>query len=93
MTKRVRFSVGLPRTLVLYRADEGWRYTLSMDRGVVDGALKGAPAEAPLFEAQTAARDFVERWVGGRCVLSWRDGDIPQVWTGDVVEFVPAVPT
>jgi hypothetical protein len=71
------------RVLVLYNAEDEWRYAIYSDVGVVDGVLDGLPGSAAAEEAQTALLTRVADVTGRRYSATW-DAQAPHRWTADL---------
>ncbi len=82
---------GTPKTLVLHRTPDRWRFALYFEPpgGIADGALDHpAPTCAP-EAAQTALHRRAEELTHRRLELSWQPTDQPDQWTGAVTKAGP----
>ncbi|WP_190160512.1 hypothetical protein [Streptomyces litmocidini] len=79
-----RDSLGTPKTFVLYRTPDVWRYAMYFSGGIVDGYLAEPKADSELAEAQTAAHDKAEELAGRPLAIRWEASDKPGWWMGAI---------
>ncbi|WP_460363469.1 hypothetical protein [Actinocorallia lasiicapitis] len=78
---------GDPKTVVLYRTSDRWRYAICFARGdILDGFLQQVDVSDALEEAQSALRGMVKDLIQRDVQLAWQPADELDWWTGVVVE-------
>ncbi|MGW5779141.1 hypothetical protein [Streptomyces sp. NPDC003863] len=87
-----RDRLGTPRSFVLYRTPDLWRYAVHFSGGIVDGYLVQPCADSEIREAQTAALAKAEELAGQPLKIAWEPSDKPDRWTGTVTTG-PSEPT
>ncbi|MBB4986732.1 MULTISPECIES: hypothetical protein [Streptomyces] len=80
--KHWRDRLGTPKTFVLYRTPDVWRFAVYCAGGIVDGYLDQPGAGSEPGEARTAAHAKAEELVGRPLTISWEESDKPGWWTG-----------
>jgi hypothetical protein len=71
------------RVLVLYSAEDEWRYAIYSDVGVADGVLDGLRGSAAPEQAQTALLSRVVDVTGRHYSATWDEHE-PHRWTADL---------
>jgi hypothetical protein len=81
-----RSTFGAPRTLVLYRTPERWRFALYFEGagGVLDGALDRPAPDGEPGAAQAALHRRAEELTHRELEVRWQPGGEPDWWTGAV---------
>ncbi|MFD7963012.1 hypothetical protein ACFV5J_19640 [Streptomyces zaomyceticus] len=82
--KHWRDRLGAPRTFVLYRTPDVWRYAVSCAHGIADGYLAEPGADSVPGEARTAAHAKAEELAGRPLTIHWEPSGRPGCWTGDI---------
>ncbi|MEU7122919.1 hypothetical protein [Streptomyces zaomyceticus] len=82
--KHWRDGLGAPRTFVLYRTPDVWRYAVYFCHGIVDGYLTEPGADSEPGEARTAAHAKAEVLAGRPLTIHWEASGRPGSWTGDI---------
>ncbi|MER7511769.1 hypothetical protein ABTX82_25930 [Streptomyces lavendulae] len=83
--------IGTPKTLVLYRTPERWRYAVYFEApvGFADGYLAHpAPTSGP-GTAQSALHRRAEELTHRELEVCWQPADQPDCWTGAVTKAGP----
>ena len=82
--KHRRDGFGTPKSFVLYRTPDVWRYAMYFSGAIVDGYLAQPSAGSEPGEAQTAAHDKAEELAGRPLTISWEASGEPGWWTGTI---------
>ncbi|MEV7778476.1 hypothetical protein [Kitasatospora sp. NPDC088351] len=84
-------TFGTPRTLVLYRTPDRWRYAVYFEnpRGIADGALDRPAVSCEPETAQAAMRLKAAELTCRELDVDWAATDQPGWWTGAVTRVGP----
>lgn len=82
--KHWRDGFGTPKTFVLYRTPNVWRFAMYFSGAIVDGYLAHPSTDSEPGDAQTAAHGRAEDLAGRPLTISWEASDKPDWWTGAI---------
>lgn len=81
-----RATFGEPKTLVLYRTPEQWRFAVHLAAGgIFDGYLGEPDSHCEPALAQVALEQRAGELSGRVLRVLWRAADKPDWWTGEVI--------
>ncbi|MFD6363670.1 hypothetical protein ACFWFX_28080 [Streptomyces roseolus] len=82
--KHWRDGFGTPKTFVLYRTPDVWRFAMYFSGAIIDGYLAQPSADSEPGAAQSAAQGKAEDLAGRPLTISWESSDEPGWWTGTI---------
>lgn len=84
-------TFGTPKTLVLYRTPDRWRFAIYFEApgGTADGALDHPAPSGEPETAQAALHRRAEELTHRQLEVSWQPTDRPDWWTGVITTVGP----
>ncbi|MFF7436651.1 hypothetical protein [Streptomyces sp. NPDC008122] len=82
--KHWRDGFGTPKSFVLYRTSDAWRYAMYFSGAIVNGYLAQPSSGNEPGKAQTAAHGKAEELAGRPLTISWEASGEPGWWTGTI---------
>ncbi|MFE7529512.1 hypothetical protein ACFU7Y_27880 [Kitasatospora sp. NPDC057542] len=84
-------GLGTPKTLVLFRTPDQWRYAVHFEApgGFADGFLDRPAPSCDAELAQAALRLKAEEITHRELEVSWQSTDQPDWWTGIITKVGP----
>ncbi|MEV8529462.1 hypothetical protein AB0451_35955 [Streptomyces sp. NPDC052000] len=82
-------TFGTPKTLVLYRTPNQWRFALHFEAPTAHGALDHPAPSCEPETAQAALHRRAEELTHRELEVSWQPTDQPDWWTGVVTKTGP----
>ncbi len=81
---------GPPRSIVLYRTSDGWRFSIGTEKGgILCGRYSELPISASFDEARAVAgrtvHELGRNFFGLNLAVEWEPADSTEWWNGTVV--------